>query len=38
MGRLEKSTPYGVVEMNFATWTRNGRVPSQLPLSDEFTK
>ena len=38
MGRLAKSTPYGVVEMNFATWTRNGRVPSQLPLSDEFTK
>lgn len=38
MGRLAKSTPYGVVEMNFATWTRNGRVPSQLPLSDQFTK
>lgn len=38
MGRLAKSTPYGVVEMNFATWTRNGRVPSQLPLSNEFTK
>lgn len=28
-----KSTPYGVVEMNHATWTRDGRVPSQLPLS-----
>jgi len=38
MGRLAKSTPYGVVEMNFATWTRNGRVPSQLPLSNEFSK
>lgn len=38
MGRLAKSTPYGVVEMNFATWTRNGRVPSQLPLSDDFTE
>lgn len=32
------SAPYGVVEMNHATWPRDGRVPSQLPLSDQFTK
>lgn len=31
--RFAKGTPYGCVEMNHATWPRDGRVPSQLPLS-----
>lgn len=34
--RFATGTPYGCVEMNFATWPRDGRVPSQLPLSKEF--
>lgn len=38
MIRFETGTPYGCVEMNFATWARDGRVPSQLPLDDTFTK
>lgn len=31
--RFATGTPYGCVEMNAATWPRDGRVPSQLPLS-----
>ena len=31
--RFATGTPYGCVEMNHATWARDGRVPSQLPLS-----
>lgn len=31
--RFATGTPYGCVEMNHATWPRDGRVPSQLPLS-----
>lgn len=31
--RFSTGTPYGCVEMNHATWPRDGRVPSQLPLS-----
>lgn len=31
--RFATGTPYGCVEVNHATWARDGRVPSQLPLS-----
>lgn len=33
INRFATGTPYGCVEMNHATWPRDGRVPSQLPLS-----
>lgn len=33
INRFATGTPYGCVEMNAATWPRDGRVPSQLPLS-----
>lgn len=33
INRFATGTPYGCIELNSATWPRDGRVPSQLPLS-----